>query len=71
MEADCSDLVASDDVKTADIAHLSCVFHNPISCCLCCRSEGKTDPLDGSGLSDICDPAAAYEGVCTHATEAK
>lgn len=59
MEADCSDLVADDDVKTAGTAHLPCVFHNPLSCCLCCHFEEKTDPGDGSGLSDLCDPVAA------------
>lgn len=59
MEADCSDLVADDDVKTAGTAYLPCVFHNPLSCCLCCHFEEKTDPGDGSGLSDLCDPVAA------------
>lgn len=50
-------LVYAADTKTVGIAHLPWVSHHFFSCVHLC--EGKIDPSDLSGFSDLYDPVAA------------
>ena len=78
MGIDCYDPIGAADAKTVGTAQLPWVSHHLLSSCLH-LCEGKIDPGDQSGLSDLYDPvaaslkkvAAAYGRVCTHATEFK